>query len=138
MKKIAKIHANFQISFSPWRGGIWKKLFWDVFFRIHPFCLHAKFQVSYSTPSRFFFLNYIFLYHICRKICGFTPAQKFHQNSTKNDWMKATFFYLSPLIIIITIISNVMSRVHRYCVWTRCSVSWARLGRLNRKGAMKR
>ena len=35
------------------KGSNIKKTILRGFFRGHPFCLHAKFQVSYSTPSRF-------------------------------------------------------------------------------------
>ena len=71
-----------------------RNFFWDVFFWIHPFCLHAKFQVWYSTPSRFvkkmtYFCIIFAEKYFLQNICGFTPAQK---NSSKFDqnWANAS------------------------------------------------
>ena len=50
----------FQIAFSQWRAGLWKKLFWDVFLRL-----------AYSIPMKNFSFHSPALHVFCQKITYF-------------------------------------------------------------------
>ena len=52
----------FQIAFSQWRAGLWKKLFWDVFLRLASFIFMKNF--SFHSPA---------LHVFCQKITYFLP-----------------------------------------------------------------
>ena len=91
------------------KGSNMKKTILRGFFRGHPICLHAKFQVSYSTPSRFvkkmtyfciifaekyFFAKYLQFYTSTKKFIKIRPKMSKRKPIKK----KKLFFYLLTLL----------------------------------------
>ena len=79
------IDANiciFQIAFSQWRAGLWKKLFWDVFLRLASFIFMKNF--SFHSPALHiffikkmaFFIIFVGKIFFLQNIYGFTPVKK--------------------------------------------------------------
>ena len=78
------------------------------FSRIHMFCLHGKFQVSYSTPSRFvkkmtyFCIIFAEKYFPAKYLRFYTSTKNFikirPKMSKRQPIKKKTFFYLFPLL----------------------------------------
>ena len=78
------------------------------FFRGHPFCLHEKFQVSYSTPSRFvkkmtyFCIIFVEKYFFAKFLRFYTSTKNFSKIrpkiSKRQPIKKKNFFYLFPLL----------------------------------------
>ena len=84
-----------------------KKTILRSFFRGHPFSLHAKFQVSYSTPSRFvkkmtyFCIIFAEKYFPAKYLRFYTSTKNFSKirpKMSKRQPIKKNFFYLFPLL----------------------------------------
>ena len=105
-----KIEKYFSDCIFTMKGSKMKKNYFETFFWGHPFCLHAKFQVSYSTPSRFHKKNWhIFVLYLqknifLQNIYGVTPAQKI---SSKFDqkWANASQFKRKTFFCLLTLLT---------------------------------
>ena len=93
-----------------------KKTILRRFFRGHLFCLHAKFQVSYSTPSRFvkkmtyFCIIFAEKYFPAKYLRFYTSTKNFikirPKMSKRQPIKKKTFFYLLPLLTYCAMVSH--------------------------------
>ena len=103
-----KIEKYFSDCIFTMKGSKMKKTILRRFFRGHLFCLHAKFQVSYSTPSRFvkkmtyfciifaekyFFAKYLRFYTSTKNFIKIRPKM-----SKRKPIKKKNFFYLLTLL----------------------------------------
>ena len=103
-----KIEKYFSDCIFTMKGSNMKKTILRGFFRGHPICLHAKFQVSYSTPSRFvkkmtyFCIIFAEKYFPAKYLRFYTSTKNFikirPKMSKRQPIKKKTFFYLLPLL----------------------------------------
>ena len=90
------------------KGSNIKKTILRGFCGGHPFCLHAKFQFWYSTPSRFvkkityFCIIFAEKYFPAKYLRVYTSTKNFikirPKMSKRQPIKKKTFFYLLPLL----------------------------------------
>ena len=103
-----KIDKYFSDCIFTMKGSNIKKTILRGFYRGHLFCLHAKFQVWYSTPSRFvkkmiyFCIIFAKKYFLAKYLRFYTSTKNFikirPKMSKRQPIKKKTFFYLLPLL----------------------------------------
>ena len=95
-----------KLQFFTMKGSNMKKTILRSFFRGHPFSLHAKFQVSYSTPSRFvkkmtyFCIIFVEKYFFAKYLRFYTSTKNFikirPKMSKRQPIKKKLFFTYCP------------------------------------------
>ena len=130
MEKIGKYFSDCIFTM---KGSNMKKTILRSFFRGHPFSLHAKFQVSYSTPSRFvkkmtyFCIIFAEKYFPAKYLRFYTSTKKFSKirpkMSKRQPIKKKTFFYLLPLLTYSAMAMNTFLIVWAaFDFWILCSL----------------
>ena len=107
MEKIGKYFSDCIFTM---KGSNMKKTILRSFFRGHPFSLHAKFQVSYSTPSRFvkkmtyFCIIFAEKYFPAKYLRFYTSTKNFSKirpkMSKRQPIKKKLFLPISPLNLL--------------------------------------
>ena len=122
------IDANiciFQIAFSQWRAGLWKKLFWDVFLQLASFIFMKNFSFHSSALHVFcqkitYFLSYLWgKYFSCKMFTVLHQSRKNLSDLGKN-WAKTKQLLLKRFQLLIAMEGCI---VHWYLkVFTQCSL----------------